>query len=333
MTSTPTVYGDITPRTAAYAVKELLKRAIPYLCLERYGQTYPLPSNKTIVAKFRRYNSLTPTTTPLTEGVTPDAHELTSTDYTATLSQYGDRIQISDVIEDTHEDPVLQQCMEILGEQAATSIEMVRQGVLVAGTNVFYSNGSARNAVNTPITLAAQRKVTRALKQQNARKITNVVKSTPSYGTEAVAAAYIGYVHPDVESDIRNMVGFVPVERYGTMTPWENEIGKVEDVRYVSSTVNASFADAGGAEAGSGTAMLSTSGTDADVYPVLYFAANAYGIVPLKGKSAITPMVVNPKPSDSDPLAQRGHASWKAYQAAVRLNEAWMARLEVAVTA
>ena len=329
MVSTPTNYGDITPRTAAYAVKQFLKRAIPYLCIERFGQSYPLPSNSTKVAKFRRYNSLAVATTPLTEGVTPDAHALTVTDYTATLSQYGDRIQVSDVIEDTHEDPVLQQAMDVLGEQAATTIETIRFGVLVAGTTVFYANGGARNAVNTTITLALQRSVTRSLKQQNARKITSVIKSTPSYGTEAVAAAYIGLCHPDCESDIRNMVGFVPVEKYGTMTPYENEIGKVEDVRYVTSTVFAPFADAGGAKG----AMLSTSGVDADVYPILYIAANAYGIVPLKGKSAVTPMIVNPKPSDSDPLAQRGHASWKAYQAAVILNQAWMARLEVAVTA
>jgi N4-gp56 family major capsid protein len=69
------------------------------------------------------------------------------------------------------------------------------------------------------------------------------------------------------------------------------------------------------------------------VYPILYIARDAYGIVPLKGKSAITPMVVNPKPSDSDPLAQRGHVGWKAWQTAIILNDAWMAVAKVAATA
>ncbi len=32
-----TLYGDISPRTAAYVVAELLKRAMPYLCLEKFG--------------------------------------------------------------------------------------------------------------------------------------------------------------------------------------------------------------------------------------------------------------------------------------------------------
>ncbi len=125
------------------------------------------------------------------------------------------------------------------------------------------------------------------------------------------------------------MTGFVPAEKYGSMTPWENELGKVEDVRYVSSTIFEPFLDAGGAK---GT-MLSTTGTSADVYPVLYVARDAYGIVALKGMFAVTPMVVNPKPSDSDPLAQRGHVAWKAMQTAVILNDLWMARVEVAATA
>lgn len=40
-----TVYGDISPRTAAYASKELLERANPLLVLERFGQAKPLPEN------------------------------------------------------------------------------------------------------------------------------------------------------------------------------------------------------------------------------------------------------------------------------------------------
>jgi hypothetical protein len=41
-----TTYGDITPRTAAYVAVELLKRALPYLCLEKFGQQKTLPANK-----------------------------------------------------------------------------------------------------------------------------------------------------------------------------------------------------------------------------------------------------------------------------------------------
>jgi len=112
------------------------------------------------------------------------------------------------------------------------------------------------------------------------------------------------------------------------LTPYESEIGKVEDVRYLTSTVFTPWEDAGGAK---GT-MISTTGTSADVYPVLFLARDAYGLIPLKGRSSITPSVVNPSPSESDPLGQRGHIGWKSYSATVILNDAYMVRLECGVT-
>lgn len=324
-----TAYGDISPRTAAYAEKELLKRGLPYLVLEKFGQAKALPANSTKVIKFRRYSALSNTPVALTEGVTPSSQQLAVVDVTATLSQYGGLTTISDVILDTHEDQTLNEAVALLGEQAAQMIEKMRFGVLKAGTNVLYANGSARNAVNTELTVDIQRRAVRALKRQNTRFITTIVRSTPSYGTENVAPGFVALIHPDLEASVRSLTGFVPAEKYGTMTPWENELGKCEDVRYVSSTIFEPFADAGGAK---GT-MLSTTGTNADVYPILFVGRDAYGIVALKGAFALTPMVVNPKPSDSDPLAQRGHVSWKGMQTATILNDAFMVRVECAARA
>ena len=36
-----TIYGDISPRTAAFVVKDLMKRGMPYLILEKFGQAKP----------------------------------------------------------------------------------------------------------------------------------------------------------------------------------------------------------------------------------------------------------------------------------------------------
>ncbi len=331
----PISYGDISPRTAGYAALELLTRAIPLMVFEKFGQAQSLPDNSTRVIMWRRYNSLPITPTALVEGVTPAPNTINKTDITATLVQYGSRVEISDVVIDTHEDNVLMETMEILGEQAAAMIETVRYGVLRAGTNVFYANGASRSAVNTPVTLDLQRRVTKALKRQMAAKITKVVASTPNYGTQAVAASYIAITHPDVETDLRNMMGkdnrivFTPTELYGSMSPFEMEVGKAEDVRYLTTTICTPWPDAGGAKG----LMQSTSGTNADVYPILYIAKDSYALVALKGKHAVIPMVVNPKPSDSDPMGQRGHVAWKAYTAAAILNDQWIARAEVAVTA
>jgi len=175
-----------------------------------------------------------------------------------------------------------------------------------------------------------QRQVTTGLNRQNAKKITTVVASTPDYNTKSVEAAYMAVCHPDVESDLRGITGFKPVSDYGPHTsPMEGEIGSIEQVRYLSSTVIAPWADAGGTKG----SMRSTTGTNADVYPILYFGRDAFGIVPLKGRSSMTPMVVNPKPAAGDPLGQRGTVGWKLWTATVILQEAFMARAEVAATA
>lgn len=339
-------YGDISPRTAAFVMKDLLTRAMPYMVFERFGQAYPIPTNNTKTAKFRRYflqgatgaaGSGNPANayyvplalTPLVEGVTPAGNRLAHQDYTVQLSQYGDYVTITDVVMDTHEDPVLREATQIMSEQASMTIETIRYNILKAGTNVFYANGGARNAVNTPISQTLQRQVTSALLRQNAKMITSVVKSTPDYRTEPVEAAFIALCHPDLETDIRNMAGFISTKQYGTTTPYENEIGAVERVRYLTSTILAPFADAGGAKG----LMRSTTGTNADVYPVLVLARDAYGLVPLKGKDSLTPMVVNPKPTSGDPLGQRGTVGWKAWQSAVILQDCFMVRMEVAATA
>jgi N4-gp56 family major capsid protein len=223
----------------------------------------------------------------------------------------------------------MREAVDILGEQAAVLIEKTRYNVLKAGTNVFYANGTTRVGTNTVFALNDQRKVTRFLKRQLGKAITSVVKSTPAYGTEAIAPSYICICHPDLEPDLRAISSFVPAEKYGTMTPWAGEIGKIEDVRYLTSTIIEPFASGG---ATSGTNVLETNGSNADVYPMLYLARDAYGIVAFKGANALTPMVVNPKASDSDPLAQRGHVGWKGYSATIILNDFWMVRLEVAVS-
>ena len=326
-----TGYGDISYSTAGYHAAELLKRAMPYLILEKFSQNKPLPSNSSKTQIFRRYAALASTPSPLTEGVTPAGKSLSKTDLTVSLSQYGDFVELTDQVMDLHEDPVLRETQDILGEQAGQMYERVRFNVLKAGSSVFYANGTTRAGVNTPISTTLQRKITKTLKRQNARPITKVLRSTPAWGTLNVKASYIAVGHSDIENDVRDMDGFKSVEDYGSITPYESEIGAVEDCRYLTSTLFEPFEDAGGTVTDGD--VQSKTGTKADVFPVIYLGQDAWGCVPLKGKAAITPTVVNPKPVQGDPLGQRGYAGWKGYHACVILNDAWMSRAEVAVTA
>lgn len=331
MPLTTSTSSGISQRTNVYAERKMLEYAKPVMVLEKLADAKPMPKNKSTTIKFRRPKTFTAATTPLTEGVTPTTTQFQYEDVTASLKQYGQVIEVTDVIEDTHEDPVLNDATMQCGDNIGRTIEALNFGVVRGGTSVTYANGALRTAVNTPISLSKQRAVVRALKAQKAQKITRILAPSQNYGTKAVEAAYVAVGHTDLESDIRNLPGFVTVADYGTRSPIsEYEIGSVEDVRYILSPDLPPFTDAGGAKG----SMVSTSGTSADVYPILYFAQNAFGIVSLRDQGAVEPSIipVGQKTKD-DPLGQRGYVGWKTWHAAVILNELWLNRLEVACTA
>lgn len=335
-----TTYGDISPRTAAYVSKQLLERGQPLILIERFGQAKPLPKNATGNIIFRGYDHLPNQPKPLIEGVTPASSRPTFHDIEAAIRQFGDFVEITDVIEDTHEDPILTEFSAILGEQAAIMRERITAGVVLGGTNVHFSGETGgvpatnRNGVNKPLTLGLQRRIVRDLKRNLATPITNVIKPSANYGTSAIGGSFIAICHTDCEADIRELKGFVPAEKYASYQPLPGEIGSVEGVRYLATTVFEPWADAGAA----GNGVVSTAGACADVYPVLYLGKNAFATIPFArgtgGASPIVPTVLRPNtPRGGDPLGQRGTIGWKMWHGGVILYELYMARAEVAVTA
>jgi N4-gp56 family major capsid protein len=149
-----------------------------------------------------------------------------------------------------------------------------------------------------------------------------------------VQPAFIVFVHTDAVADIRTLTGFVPVEEYGTFKPIHDmEIGACEDFRFIKSPVLVPFYGAGSATLNS---MLSSgvSGASVDVYPFIVIGEDAWGQVALKGMNAIKPVTLKASTTNhANPLGQFGFVGASTWFAAVRLNEAWMARIECAVTA
>lgn len=329
-----TEYGDLSQRTAAWAAVQMLSHAEPILVLSKFAQNKPMKRNTADTVKFRRPVPFALATTPLTEGVTPTAKQMQYVDVTVQLLQYGDVVEITDKIEDMAEDPVLSDATMLMGEQAGETIEYVTWGVLRAGTNVIYDTiaHTARAEVDSKLTNGRLRAAVRTLKRQRAKAVTQMLAGSPNYATTPVEGGYIAFAHTDMENDIRDLNNFETVAKYGSRKPLcPEEIGTCENIRFILSPVLDAFADSGALVGATG--MYSTTGTNIDVYPLVIVGKEAYGVVPLKGKNAITPSVINPNtPSKSDPLGQLGYTGWKSWFAATRLNEAWMVRIEVGVT-
>ena len=329
-----TRYSDagVRPRTNVFAAKKMLEHQMPVIILDKFADNKPMPRNKTEKIKFRRPRVFDAVDTPLVEGVTPTATQFRYEDVEGTLRQYGQVVEVTDHISELAEDPVLMDASEQCGENIGRTFEALRWGVLRAGTNVHYGNGSSRSAVNSVMSLNDQRNITRTLKAQKAMKITKILSGSILISTTPIEASYVAVGHTDLEPDIRSMAGFTPVAEYGSRKPMhESELGSVEDVRYCLSPDLPPYLSAGGAP---GSNRLSADGSSADVYPILFFGKHAYGNVPLRGRESVAPSIVPVDQKDkSDPLGQRGYVGWKSWFLTLILNQVWMVRAEVAASA
>lgn len=322
---------NLSDRTNGYAVGRLLKRGQLDMVIERFGQWDKQGKNKTRTRKYRRYLPLAPALSPLAEGIPPEGQELTYEDINCVLEQYGDQVKITDVIKDTHEDNVLGEAMDLCGEQVAETIERLRIDILRGGTNVFLANGVASRANIASAPLRKDfRNIYRMFRRNRAKQISEIISASHKISTEPVAPSYFAVGHTDLDADFRDMTGFIPVEKYSDSTKaMEFEIGKIENIRIILVNIMDPLTGAG---ADTTDAMLETNNA-ADVYQMLVFARDAYGIVPLQGENAVTPHVYNPgQITPADPLGQQGFVSWKTMQSAIILNQLWMARYECAAT-
>lgn len=325
------VYGDISVRVGVVAVAKFLAHAQNELFLEQYAMQEKIPKNKGQTLKWKRAVPLAVSPVALTEGVTKAPKMYEDETVTVSISQYGEWEGFTDVIADTHEDPVLNKMSETLGQNAGATKELILWNTIVAGTQVIFANGTARADVNTPITSDDVRAAVRQLKLNRAKKITKRIPASSDIATEAVNAAYIYFGNTAQQRDFEEMDGFLPVYKYSNYSPIsEWEIGSVANGEVRVVLTNHAVPDYG---AGSATTNgMLNNGSNVDVYLGVIFGQDAFGTASLKGMESANLTVINPKVTVEDPHGQRGIVSWKFWFAALILNQNWIVRIEAACT-
>jgi N4-gp56 family major capsid protein len=320
-------YSTVASRNLIRAAQGMLEHAQPITVLGDFGTQREMPQNSTDTLVFRRTlpfgastagttieNSTRYVGTPditasnfvLAEGVTPNSNTITFQDVSVQLQQYGVLFKYSSKTEQLYEDDIPGEMVKLTGETLAEVMELVRYGVLKAGSTVIYANGSSRSAINTAISLNAIRKAARTLESNRCRRVTSRLAPGVNFGTRAVQPAYVVFCHTDAVSDIRNLPGFTRVEEYGSFKPiHDREVGACEDFRFISSPLLKSFLAAGASVGSSG--MLSVGAANVDVYPFIVIGEDAWGQVALKGMSAIKPVVLKASQTNhANPLGQFG---------------------------
>ena len=339
-------YSLVPSRNLIMAEREMLKHAMPIKVLSTFGTQKQIPQNKTDTVVFRRAlpldagtngaPNITASNYLLQEGVTPGSRTIAYQDVQVTLQQYGVLMKLSSKAEAMYEDDIPGDMVKLVGEHMASIEELISYGVVRGGTNVVFANGSTRSAVNTGIAINKLRQAARQLESAHAQMVTEKLTASVNFGTSAIEPGYLVFIHTDMEADFRTLSAFVPVAKYGSQKPvHEREIGAVERFRIITSPYFRPFLAAGGTiSAGAFLSNGGTSGTTADVYPVMVVAQEAWGQIALKGMNAIQPIYLPAKQiTHANPMGLFGYVGANFYKNAVRLNENWLVRIEVACSA
>lgn len=291
----------------------LIDCSSPKLVHDQFGQKRPIPAGRGKTIEFRKVSPLPVSTTPLTEGVTPESQKLTISTVEAPVQQYGGYVELSDMVVLTAIDNNLVIAAKQLGAQAGKTLDAITREVLAGGTNVQYAEGQVTQRSqlvggkaegNHYLTVDAVRRAVRTLKKQDA---------------EPIGDSFIGIIHPDVAYDLMSDPKWVNVKSYSDPEGiYEGEIGKIENVRFVE-TSEAKVFEGAGAEG-------------RDVYATLILGDNAYGTTEIEGGGLTLIVKQLGSGGASDPLDQRASVAWKATKAAVRLQEAYMVRIETTST-
>ncbi len=282
----------------------LIDEAAPLLVHDQFGQKRPIPKNGGKKIEFRKYASFPKATTPLTEGVTPDGRKLSVTSIEAEVSQYGDYVTLSDVLDLTAIDDNIVEATKACGRQAGLTLDTITRNILQSGTNVFYVGGGTSRSTLTAddkLTVAMVKRVVAYLKAKNAPKIDGY---------------YVAIIHPYAAHDITCDPEWIDAHKYATPENiYEGEIGKIAGVRFIEASEAAIFTDGDCPE---GLAVFGT----------LFIAAGAYGVTEITGGGLQTIIKQLGSAGTADPLNQRSSVGWKAMKTAEILVDAYMVRVE-----
>jgi N4-gp56 family major capsid protein len=348
-------YSTATPRINKFK-GGILAHAEPVEVLSKIGRQVKLPRNESKTYIARRWLPYGATATNSTtqnqffqngtgdrgnalvnahltsEGVTPTPDSIVPVDVTVVMQQYACLYGYTDQTFDMYEDDIPEQMKIQTGERVALVNEMINYGVMKGCTNQFYGGaGTSRATVNGAISLTLLRSIAKSLQANHGKEVNRVLGAGPNFATQAVSGGFCVYIHTDAEPDIRDLPGFVPSEQYASGKPMPNEIGKCERFRFITSPDLPSLQDAGAAVGATG--LVSTSGSNIDVYPFIVCAQDCFSQVALRGKESLDATLIKPgEKSKSDPLGQRGYYGAIWYKAAMVENDGWMAVGNVGVT-
>lgn len=260
--------------------KELIRTAGPQLVHDQFAQKRPIPKNGGQSVEFRQFGDLPKALTPLTEGVTPNGKKLSATAKTATVSQYGDYVTISDKLDLTAIDPVALEAVDVIGKQMGLTLDTVTRNKLHQGLQVMYaplrSSAGAETEVSSRSKLDKSAVLTVKLVQQARTELKAM--NVPTFDD----GCYVMIIHPYSAYDLkRDPEWRKPHEYADTRQLYNGEVGMVDGVRFVETSEAKIYC---GEDLASNSRTLTVNGAVSSAGKTINFAGGTVAANALAGR-------------------------------------------------
>jgi N4-gp56 family major capsid protein len=305
-----TTTSQVPPEVRTYFDRLLLTLARPYYIYDMFAQKRTIPLNSGDQMIFRRYSTLSAATVPIQDGTTPPGDALSVTDFSTQIKWYGNFVVLTDQVQFTVQDRVLNESTRVLSLQLGLTIDTLIRNMMVATASSISCSHGDNGGTPTEITTADIKTAVRALRLGNARLMTKPIPGENRFATSPVRSSYWGFMPVELQTDLEACADFLSVANYpNPMDALEAEWGSTNNVRWLLSTNG-----------------YSTSAAT-PVWNSIILGQEAYGVVKLGSKEA--EFIVKPLGSSgtSDPLNQRGSVGYKYPFATRLLNDNWITRL------
>lgn len=329
--STGTI-GDAAPSAGAhpanhkYYDREFIQVAAPLLVYDMFGERAQVPnngSNTMVVNKVAKLATLEGSA--LSEGVTPNGQNFTTTRLEKSFNQYGGYAITTDRLQEETVNGITSEFNRILAEQAGETMNLVCRDDLLGSTNVRYSNAAAnRNAFGAASTSdhleGDLSYMFQSFKNAHVKPFRPMTTGSPNTGTAPTRESYPVVIPVEAIGQLEGMDDgngntFTNTEKYaGQKSTWMNEYGSYKQFAFILDT--------------EASVVVNANATPQDVALGLVFGKGAYKTTTLA--QGEIKRITKPLGSagTEDPLDQRASMGWKAKKGCFVVQPTYMFRWE-----
>lgn len=310
MAANITTVAVLPPAVREYYDRLLLMTAYPMLVHTKFAQKRILPEKMGDTIVFRRYARLATVPIPIVDGITPPGAPLSVTDIKARVDFYGNFVTITNQVELTVEDRVLNEASRLLAQNLAQTMDEVTRDVLASTSSVLQASNGVNGNTPTELTKADIDAAVFTLLGNDAEMISEIVVARDAFGTAPVRPAFWAYIDTALLDDLEAVSNFLNAANYpNQQSVLESEWGATGNVRWLYTSVG------------------SVSGASPAVYNNFIIGKEAYAVVHLGSETGDFYIEPLGSAGAADPLHQRGSVGWQHPFVARILNDAFMLNL------